>query len=341
MKKRHGFTLVELLVVIGIIAVLISLLLPALNAARSAANNVKCLSNLCQLGMAAIMEQSERKCLQPVSDLAVMQVIDPTHQKFQWVDNPADGSAYPASWVTAMMQYLMSSKTPQVIGNLTAVPILRCPADRWQNGSNDMSVPDGYYGGPNFLYQGSTGAGVGTFVTDYIPVSYGINLDIMCANISAGANLQATYQNGNSIAVWHGPSCGAYGDARNGLALAGRLDRVQDPTSVMLFADCGVRPFNYPTYSADRCDSLTFTTNSMLYNGGNVNLFGTLEGIMQTSWLRNRFPLDRHDRLMKQYTDGSFNWANSAGRLNVAFCDGHGESVPRADFSRVRMSPYR
>ena len=89
MKSRRGFTLVELLVVIGIIALLISILLPALNKARQQAMMVKCQANMRTLMQAVQMYASEHNAQIPFCNWA-------TNVNTPWSNN---GVTYGEGWL--------------------------------------------------------------------------------------------------------------------------------------------------------------------------------------------------------------------------------------------------
>jgi prepilin-type N-terminal cleavage/methylation domain-containing protein len=80
-RAALGFTLVELLVVIGIIAVLISLLVPALARTRQQAVSLQCLSNLRQQGLAAVLYANENRGQLPSATRNAIETIpSPTRE---------------------------------------------------------------------------------------------------------------------------------------------------------------------------------------------------------------------------------------------------------------------
>jgi prepilin-type N-terminal cleavage/methylation domain-containing protein len=104
-RNESAFTLVELLVVIGIIALLISILIPTLNGVRNSAKGVQCMSNLRQIGIAMSMYARDNEGIfhpTPPNMGNWYRKVPAGSRVFYRLPGPNDGDAY---WGIAYIQY--------------------------------------------------------------------------------------------------------------------------------------------------------------------------------------------------------------------------------------------
>jgi len=131
-----AFTLVELLVVIGIIAILISILIPALANARNKANAIKCASNMRQIYIFCTMFAAENKGRLPRPSLVGNQYTDPNYEKTCAWCMVGDGGTYGI----ADLKYGVLWR--YIPGEASRREIIYCPGDNGENpkiGSNIQS----------------------------------------------------------------------------------------------------------------------------------------------------------------------------------------------------------
>jgi prepilin-type N-terminal cleavage/methylation domain-containing protein len=287
-RPTKAFTLVELLVVIGIIALLISILLPALNRARGQAKQVQCLSNLRQLGQAMLMHANEhrqhfplaglvwadKKTLQP-NDNTPAQMNDAGMRNYSYMKKLLGGSMEVEPLPFALEPYLgqqVRAQRMQPEGvdeylNGSAIHVFTCPAniDDMQGGRQATQVS-------RMIDNNTSSYGASVFV----PLSYAFN---------------------EAVLGWAGPNTG--GDVADHERLRGNVARIPHPADVILLGDA--KPRNGGKYGPE--DGWTVYDDHL-----NTDTLASMFIRMGDS--SDLFDFNRH-----------------YGNMNLLCCDGHGETV--------------
>ncbi len=191
--RPRGFTLIELLVVIAIIAVLIGLLLPAVQKVREAANRITCANNLKQIGLAFQMHIDVTKCLPTGGD---GYRVDRTKQN----GAPADYQTQHWAWGYQILPFieqtnLFNNPDDQLVSG-TPLKLYFCPTRRppaalsggsWAQHTYPRAMTD-YAGNAGTSNLGNDGAGIYGNGNDGLVIRLGYTTFVRIADIKDGTS---------------------------------------------------------------------------------------------------------------------------------------------------------
>lgn len=347
---RRGFTLVELLVVISIIALLISILLPSLRGARDQAKLAKCLAHMRGLGQASMTFSTDHNnYIQLVSTQQGVDDADSSRTRYEYGGGEilawpvalaqASGVKYATNWdwgIRAVQFADAKNNEDKIAQNFE---LMVCPSDKVKlaspfyprsEGADQGLVGNGNPNDPrpptnNMAYWGR--------------LSFGINEDIA----GHDSRVPECWRAASSPAGWQAceggilyPPTQPCGRSNEGHRLRGNIDKVFDPGSVGLIFETGPE-------SEDQFQQMqSFDEFANLVISKKVNqstAAGPFLGDFQQQ-LPFRMPTNRHAK----------------GRVNVLYADSHGAPARPIKFSkrnarnvdlpeeyapRVRVSPYQ
>jgi prepilin-type N-terminal cleavage/methylation domain-containing protein/prepilin-type processing-associated H-X9-DG protein len=273
--RRSGFTLIELLVVIAIIALLIGLLLPAVQKVREASTRASCGNNLKQLGLACLHHAENKGFLPPSRDLLSYQ--GEINELLVPQDDEPDGDEdLGATWAVYILPYVEQENAFK-LWDLRSFPSGNGPRFTSPGGSRSNG-----YGIPYWAQsQAAVRAGVKTF---FCPSRRGLDspggvngLSIASGNDIAGAMGDYACCTGTTGRDWADPTTRtiANGAFRIGLdGIGRRLVEITDGTSnTILIGDKHVKSDQFGRVNND-CS---------IYDAGNIQCSSRALGL--------RFPL--------------------------------------------------
>jgi len=203
MKFKKGFTLIELLVVIAIIAILIGLLLPAVQKVREAAARMKCQNNIKQIGLAVHNLNTTFGVLPPPGAGAANgsgwnSVVSNGPFKNQ---TPGFFLLFPYIEQTAVYNMVIAQggnvSTPTAYQN-TKISMLVCPTDTSGSGGNGFGSPVG----PDATFA------ISNYAWNYLALG-----DPASNRQEGAANLPASFPDGTSQTIFFGERYAWYGNA--------------------------------------------------------------------------------------------------------------------------------